>query len=103
MRDITDIDVHFGRIFDSENYSNAYDILFLFHNEYLTQQEYDHLRLFVANGGTIVFTEANAPYAEINYNADNNSITLVRGHKWEFDGKVARKSVAERWPKETRK
>jgi hypothetical protein len=98
---ITDIDAHFGRIFDAENHTNTYDILFLFHNEYVTQEEYDNLKLFVANGGTIVFTEANALYAEIKYDAEKNSITLVKGHNWEFDGKVARKSVAERWPKET--
>jgi hypothetical protein len=101
VNNITDIDVHFGRIFDSQNHSNSYDILFLFHSEYLTQEEYDNLRLFVVNGGTIVFTEANALYAEIKYDADKNSITLVKGHNWEFNGTAARKSVAERWPKET--
>ena len=68
-----------------------YDILFVFHSEYVTQEEYDNLRRFVFNGGTIVFTEANALYAEIRYDAINNSITLVKGHNWEFDGSAQEK------------
>jgi hypothetical protein len=101
VTDISDVDVHFGRIFNPKDYSNLYDILFLFHSEYVTQEEYDNLRLFVSNGGTIVFTDANVLYAEIKYDPSNNSITLVKGHNWEFDGSVAKKSIAERWPRET--
>lgn len=101
VNNITDIDVHFGRIFNLQNHSNVYDILFIFHSEYVTQEEYDNLRLFVLNGGTIVFTEANALYAEIEYDATRNSVTLVKGHNWEFNGFAAKKSVAERWPEET--
>src|SRR5918999_3339962 len=74
VKNITDIDVHFGHIFNLQNHSNVYDILFIFHSEYVTQEEYDNLRLFVLNGGTIVFTEANALYAEIEYDATRNSI-----------------------------
>ena len=37
VTNITDVDVHQGKIFQT-NGSNAYDVLFLFHNEYATSQ-----------------------------------------------------------------
>ncbi len=95
VTNITDVDVHEGKIFRT-NGSNAYDILFLFHNEYVTQSEYNNLRQFLSNGSIIVFTEANALYAEVNYNKTNDTITLVRGHEWRFDGSASR-SIGERW------
>jgi hypothetical protein len=102
ITNLTDIDVHFGRIFTPSG-QNIYDVIFLFHSEYVTQSEYDNLRHFVANGGTIVFTESNVLYAEIKYNSQQSSITLVKGHNWQFDGGAARKiTVAERWLNETR-
>jgi len=45
----------------------------------------------------IVFTEANALYAEVSYNNTNDTITLVKGHEWKFDGKSASRSIGERW------
>ncbi len=98
---LTDVDVHEGKIFD-EDRKNAYDVLVLFHNEYVTQSEYDNLKQFVINGGTIIFTEANALFAEISYNETSDSITLVDGHFWKFDGKIAKPSVGERWLKENK-
>jgi N,N-dimethylformamidase beta subunit-like protein/Big-like domain-containing protein len=101
---ITDVDVHHGLIFKSanQNDNNAYDVLFLSHNEYVTQQEYDNLKGFVANGGTLVFTDSNTLYAEIKYNEDKNSITLAKGHDWRFNGRSAVNSVHERWLNESR-
>lgn len=98
---IGDQQVHKGLIFGPDN-NNAYSVLVLFHNEYLSQREYDNLRRFVENGGTVLFTMANILYAEVSYNEAANTITLVKGHDWEFDGKAARKSVAERWLNETK-
>jgi hypothetical protein len=50
-----DEDVHDGHIFNTDNNkTNAYDILLLFHNEYVTQNQYNNLKQFVSNGGTIV-------------------------------------------------
>jgi hypothetical protein len=99
-----DEDVNDGHIFydNAGNKTNAYDILLLFHNEYVTQQEYGNLKQFVMNGGTIVFIDANVFYAEVRYDKDNQTITLVKGHEWEFDGKAARRSVPERWYNETK-
>lgn len=101
VTNLTDVDVDQGKIFSSDG-KNQYDILFLFHNEYLTQDEYSNLKQFVKNGGTIVFTDANILFAEASYNKNNNSITLVNGHNWKFDGKVAKNSIAERWFDENR-
>ena len=96
-----DEDVHDGHLF-YQGKTNAYDILLLLHNEYVTQAEYDNLRQFVKNGGTIVFIDANALYAEVRYDHDNGTMTLVKGHDWEFNGTVARSSVQERWYNETK-
>jgi len=98
-----DEDVHDGHIFYGDNKTNAYDILFLSHNEYVTQAEYDNLRQFVKNGGTIVFIDANPLYVEVSYDRGNHTITLVKGHSWQFDGKVAtRMKIPERWYNETK-
>jgi hypothetical protein len=51
----------------------------------------------VANGGKIIFINANTFYAQVSYNEANQTVTLVKGHDWEYDGKTARKSVSERW------
>ncbi len=57
--DISDKEVNQGEIFDSSG-NNVYDALFLFHQEYVTQAEYDNLKKFVVqNGGTIVFNDGN--------------------------------------------
>jgi len=97
-----DEDVHDGHIFYPNNKTNMYDVLLLSHNEYVTQQEYDNLRQFVKNGGTIVFIDANVLYGEVSYDRNNHTITLVKGHDWKFDGKAASRSVSERWYNETK-
>jgi hypothetical protein len=101
VTNITDVDVHQGKIFRADG-KNAYDVLFLFHSEYATASEYNNLRQFVSNGGTIVFTEANKLFAEVSYNKTNDSITLVKGHYWKFDGKSATPDVSERWLNENK-
>ncbi len=98
-----DEDASDGHIFYSDdNKTNAYDVLMLFHNEYMTQNEYDNLRQFVKNGGNLVPIDGNPFYAEVQYDRDNQKISLVNGHGWQFDGKAARESVNERWINETK-
>jgi hypothetical protein len=103
VTNLTDVDVDEGKIFQV-NGKNAYDVLFLFHNEYATASEYNNLRQFVSNGGTIVFTETNTLFAEVSYNKSNDSITLVKGHYWKFDGGkgAATPSISERWLNESK-
>ena len=103
---LSDIDVHEGEIFNvkgNDTSSNAYDILILGHQEYVTQQEYDNFKRFVANGGTLIILTGNVFYTEVKYDKQTNSITLVNGHGFKFDGKTAMKGVEERWEEETRK
>ena len=100
---ISDPDVHNGNIFDDNTTrSNKYDVLILEHQEYVTQEEYDYLRQFVANGGILILPYSNIFYAEIKYDPKDDTMVLVKGHSWEFDGKLATKSIiAERWLNET--
>ena len=100
---ISDIDIHNGHIFNNNTIkSNKYDAIILEHQEYVTQEEYDHIRQFVANGGILILPYSNIFYAEIKYNPKSDTVTLVKGHSWEFNGKSAWKSIiAERWLNET--
>ena len=104
---ITDEDVDNGSIFTSQNvngnifYVNRYDVLILGHQEYVTQKEYDNLKHFVENGGTLILLDGNVFYAQVSYDRHHHSITLVKGHGWAYNGVTAWKSVSERWAKET--
>lgn len=102
---LSDVDVHNGAIFennDSGKLTNAYDILMLGIIEYVTQQEYDNLKKFVSNGGTLIVLTGGILFAEVKYDELTNSVTFVKGHHWAFDGKVAHKDIGERWANETR-
>ncbi|MFL6403192.1 MAG: N,N-dimethylformamidase beta subunit family domain-containing protein, partial [Nitrososphaeraceae archaeon] len=98
---LTDADVDAGNIFTTKNKSNKYDILVIGHQEYVTQQEYDNLRQFVSHGGTMIILDGNIFYAEVKYDRNAHTITLVKGHGWAFNGRSAWKSIAERWRDET--
>jgi hypothetical protein len=102
---INDAEVHDGKIFkvnDNGIMTNAYDIIMIGHQEYVTHEEYSNLKTFVSNGGTLIVLTGNVFYAEVRYNRDNNLVTLVKGHDWGFDGKSAWRDTAERWKDETR-
>jgi len=56
---LTDADVDNRSIFENrgdnrsvDTNNNAYDLIILGHQEYVTQQEYNYLKKFVSNGGT---------------------------------------------------
>ena len=100
---IKDTDVQNGRIFSPFNEQvNAYDILILFHEEYVTQKMYDYFQRFVNNGGVIIFMDGNLFIGEVKYDNKTNSITLIKGHDWEFNGNYAIKTDPERWFNETK-
>jgi uncharacterized membrane protein len=99
---LTDINVDGGSIFmDNRNTTNRYDILILGHQEYVTQQEYTNIKTFVANGGTMILLDGNVFYAQVGYDRSTQTITLINGHQWGFNGKSAWKSIPERWKNET--
>lgn len=97
---ISDEDVNNGKIFDS-NGTNIYDVLVYGHDEYATQKTYDNLKKFVASGGVIVFLDGNFLFVEVSYNPQDRTITLVRGHSWEYNGMYATRGISERWFNET--
>src|SRR5581483_2502459 len=99
---LADQDVDGGQIFGSSNTTNAYDIVILGHQEYVTQKEYDNLKQFVANGGIMIVLDGNVFYAEVTYDPAEGTIQLVKGHGWAFNGKSAWRSIGERWTNETR-
>jgi hypothetical protein len=99
---LTDNDIDKGKIFGNSNQLNLFDILILGHQEYVTQQEYSNLKQYVSNGGTIILLDGNIFYTEVKYNNNNNTISLVKGHGWTYNGKTAWKNVNERWKDETR-
>ncbi len=95
---IKDQDIHKGYIFDADaKNKNAYDLLIFFHEEYITQKMYDDVKNFVRNGGTVLFLDGNNMYAEVTYDQFNNTITLVEGHGWKFNGEYAERGPFERW------
>jgi hypothetical protein len=104
ISDISDEQVHDGKIFNNNTNrsSNAYDTLFLFHQEYATPDEYYNLKKFVENGGTIIFNDANIFTTEVRYNSTNDTVTFVEGHDWKYNGQSAWRAEKERWADETR-
>ena len=110
LQAITDEDVDNGSIFINKSGNNTgqssinkYDVLILAHQEYVTLKEYDNLKHFVANGGTLILLDGNVFYAQVSYDRHHHTITLVKGHGWASNGKSAWKSISERWAKETSK
>jgi hypothetical protein len=96
-----DEDVHNGSSLFSANGTNLYDVIMLQHQEYVSQQEYDNLKKFVANGGILMLLDGNVFLAEVAYDENTNTIRLVEGHDFAFNGKTASKGVSERWKNET--
>ena len=114
---LADQDVHNGYIFENKHdrrsistnttttaapnttsgAANAYDVIILGHQEYVTEKEYDNLKQFVANGGTLFAMDGNVLYSEVKYDNKSKTVTLTKGHNWEFNGKLAQRSIAERW------
>jgi hypothetical protein len=97
---LTDADVDNGSLFRDNNH-NIYDVAILGHQEYVTQQEYDNMKKFVTNGGTMILLDGNVFFTEVKYNPHTKTESLVKGHWWAFNGKSAWRSIGERWVKET--
>jgi hypothetical protein len=99
---LSDADVDNGSIFDKNAKDrNMFDVIILGHQEYVTQEEYNNLKEFVSNGGTMIILDGNVFFAQVKYDRNNQDVTLVKGHGWTFNGKSAWKSINERWKSET--
>jgi hypothetical protein len=97
---LTDADVDNNSLFNNNN-NNIYDVAILGHQEYVTQQEYDNMKKFVTNGGTMILLDGNVFFAEVKYDPQTKTESLVKGHWWAFNGKSAWRSIGERWAQET--
>ena len=84
---INDLDVHLN-----PNILDEYDKVIVLHNEYVTQTMFDA----ITKHPNVIYLYPNALYAEVEYDAINNTITLIRGHgyptsdigngfEWEFE------------------
>lgn len=103
---INDTYVHNGNIFsqnDKSNKTNVFDIILMGHEEYVTQQLYNNIKAFVKNGGVLIALSGNVFYGEVKYDPVTDSVTLVKGHGVEFNGKKAHQGISERWQNETAK
>ena len=105
---LTDAHVDNGSIFENrgdnrgiDTNNNAFDVIILGHQEYVTQQEYNYIKQFVSNGGIMFLLDGNVFYAQVKFDRNTNMVTLVKGHGWAFNGRSAWESVSERWAKET--
>jgi len=69
-----------------------YERVILLHNEYVTKEMFDG----IMNHPKVIYLYPNALYAEVSYNSDSHTITLIRGHgypessisngfDWKFD------------------
>lgn len=85
---ISDINVTQGALFRSSG-SRMFDVVVIGHEEYLTQFEYDQMRLFVATGGKLISMSANSFFVKVTYNPVTGAETLVAGHGWAFNGVTA--------------
>jgi hypothetical protein len=102
---IDEIDVTMGALFDND--TRIYDVVILGFTEYVTIEEYNFYKKFVATGGTLIIMDACNFLAEVKYYPpaspdDVGYLSLVKGHGWEFNGTYAWKSVYHRWPEENR-
>jgi hypothetical protein len=97
---IDEINVTEGGLF--RNGKRIYDSLILGFTEYVTREEYNAYREFVASGGTLIIMDACNFLAEVRYYppvspGQPSYLSLVKGHGWEFNGTHAWKSVYHRW------
>jgi len=56
----------------------SFDKVILLHNEYVTREMFDA----ITNHPNVIYLYPNALYAEVEYDEENNSITLIRGHAY---------------------
>jgi len=84
---ITDLEIH-----KNPEVLDEFDKVIILHNEYVTRNEFDA----ITNHQNVVYLYPNALYAEVEFNENDNTIKLIRGHgypesqilngfDWEFD------------------
>jgi len=96
---ITDIEIE-----KDPNLLKKFDKVILLHNEYVTQKEFEA----ITNHPKVLYLAPNALYAKIEYNYQNNTITLIRGHgypnldirngfDWKYDNSQLEYEDCQNW------
>ncbi len=93
---LTDIDVSNGRLFYS-NGTSRFDVVTVMFDEYVTLAEYSSYQQFVSSGGHVIMLDAADFLAQVSYSKSTNTVALVDGHGWEFNGTAVRPSVFDKW------
>ena len=89
LRVISDINVSDGALFNPGG-GRRFDAAIIGHQEYVTQSEYDQLRLFVASGGRLIAMSSNQFYGEVSYDHFKGAEIFMRGHGgYFFNGRTA--------------
>lgn len=97
---LTDIDVHDGKLFDSASGKRRFSVAVLGFSEYVTLSEYQNYEHFVETGGGLFLLDGCNFVAEVEYHRTANTVSLVKGHGWEFNGTAAWRGPMHRWPAE---
>lgn len=94
---LSDIEISEGKLFDPASRERSFDVAVLGFTEYVTASEYQNYERFVETGGGLFFLDACNFLAEVKYNPQANTVSLVKGHGWEFNGTAAWKGPSHRW------
>jgi hypothetical protein len=97
---LTDIDVNDGKLFDSASGKRRFSVAVLGFSEYVTLTEYLNYEHFVETGGGLFLLDGCNFVAEVGYHRSANTVSLVKGHGWEFNGTAAWPGPMHRWPAE---
>ncbi|MHB8586437.1 MAG: N,N-dimethylformamidase beta subunit family domain-containing protein [Thermoplasmatota archaeon] len=87
LRFVDDRAVDAGALF--HNGIRSFDVVILGHEEYVTAREFASFEAFVLGGGRIVAMSGNTFYAEVAFNRTTQTVQLVKGHGFAFNGSVA--------------
>ncbi len=87
----SDINVSQGALF-AQNGSRRFGAVIIGHEEYVTQAEFDQLRLFVASGGRLIAMSSNMFYAKVAFDPGTQAETFIVGHGYAFNGRSAWRS-----------
>jgi hypothetical protein len=85
---VSDINVTDGELFNA-NGSAKYDVAVVGFAEYVSLQEYNQLKQFVASGGRLLIMGGDGLQVQVKYNPTTGFETYVIGHGFAYNGKTA--------------
>jgi hypothetical protein len=97
---LTDVNVNNGALFQSNGITRRFDVVIVGFGEYLTQAEYNSYENFVASGGKLITMDGSNFLAQVKFNPKSDTVSLVLGHGWSFNGTEACPAEYHRWLKQ---